>query len=270
MCVKIRALDPSIYSERYYKEHAKGFKGMVVKIAPYLDIHRGMRVLDVGCGSGDLSIYIARRGANVVGIDYSKDAIMLANKNLSKQEVSIRDRVKFYRKDAKSIDYKESSFDMVVSVDVFEHLYQDELDVVMRKISKILKPDKKLVVHTEANKFYLNFMHRIYIYPVSQMLVLLNKFITGRMYPGLDKDPRNEYHKVQHVNEPTYFSLRSFFSKHKFSGDIVSVGLYKPLLGWKDYVYNVVVLLYPLSLFPPLVWFFAYDYTCVMTNDKRK
>jgi len=46
---------------------------------------RGKKILDVGCGSGLYSIYFARAGAEVAGIDFSENMIALAEKN-SKDE----------------------------------------------------------------------------------------------------------------------------------------------------------------------------------------
>lgn len=206
-----KPIDPKIYDKNYYLGHSKGFKRMLEKLSPHLRVKSDMKVLDLGCGNGDLLIYLAQRGANVVGIDYSKDAVSLTKKKLEKQELNLKKRVKIYIKDAKKLDFKKNCFDMVISIDVFEHLYQGELDIVMQKISKVLKPNGILLVHTEANKIYLDFMHKIYIYPVSQFLIYINKLLTGKIYPGLPKDPRSKLHKIQHVNEPTYLSLRMFF-----------------------------------------------------------
>jgi ubiquinone/menaquinone biosynthesis C-methylase UbiE len=201
-------------------------------------------------------------------VDYSKDAIKLAREKLKRQDVELRKRLSFILGDINKVDLGRDKFDAVFCIDVFEHLYPEELEVLMKKVTKILKKGGKLLVHTEANRYYLDYLHHIYVYPISQFLIFLNKIFTGNNYPGLSKDPRNKYHKKQHVNEPTYFSLAKLFKKHKFRGKIITIIPYKPFLSWKDFVYNIVVYLYPLSLFPPFRFFFAYDFICVMSKRK--
>ena len=230
-----------------------------------------MKVLDLGCGRGDVCFYIAKKGANVIGIDYSQDAIKLVNESLKNLAPSIRKRVKFYKQDAKKIiNYKPDTFDVIIAFDFFEHLYKEELEEVMKKVSRILKRNGLLVVHTESNKIYLNFTHRIYTYPISSFLLKINNWLFNKSYPGLPKDSRNEYHKIQHVNEPTIFYLKKLFAQYSFNGTInQNVGILKPVYKWKDRVYNVFVCLYPFSLFFPLNIFFATDYTCLMKNRKQ-
>src|SRR5688572_10456136 len=52
--------------------------GMYARVALTLDALgdlRGKSVLDVGCGSGRISVLLAKRGANVVGIDFAENMI---------------------------------------------------------------------------------------------------------------------------------------------------------------------------------------------------
>lgn len=277
-----KKVDPSIYTKEYYlntclgAEEFKKFHGSKIHPrAKYLlslvNVKKGTKVLDLGCGRGDISLYCARLGANVVGIDYSKDAIILAKESLKKQDGEIQSKVKFLLADALKVELKEDQFDLVICVDVFEHLYKYELEIVMDKISKILTKDGLLLVHTETNKLYLDYVHRFYTYPLSSFLIFINRIFNNSNYPGLPKDPRNEFHKAQHVNEPTYFYLKKLFDKYKFSGKIIqSLGLIKKIFSWKDIAYNIVVLLYPFSKFPPLIYLFGTEYICIMKNNKLK
>ncbi len=169
----------------------------------------------------------------------------------------------------KKLTFGDNRFDVIISFDVFEHLYPEELQQAMSEISRVLKKDGTLLVHTEANKLYLDFTHGWYAYPVSTLLIRLNNLITRNHYEGLPKDPRNDNHKKQHVNEPTIFYLRQLFGAHQFSGQIISnISMLKKILSWKDYLYNICVLWYPFCFVPPFSYFFAYDYICIMKNKK--
>lgn len=277
----MKQVNPKVYNKDYYlnvclgSELFKAHKGNKLdkkwtEILKLVKLKKGMRVLDLGCGRGDLAIFLAKKDIEVVGIDYSKDAIAIASNSLKKMPNKIKELVTFRNEDAKKNSFEKDFFDVVISLDVFEHLYDEELKIVMKNISKILKKNGILLVHTEANKIYLNFTHPFYSYPVSTLLTFLNKIFSGKSYINLPRDPRNEYHKIQHVNEPTIFYLKKLFQSYSFKGKIISnIGSLKPQLSWKDLAFNILVYVYPLSFFWPLNILFATDYVCIMRNDKK-
>lgn len=275
----MKSLSSKLYDKDYYlntccgSEEFKKYKGKNVhsQIKEYvnlLDINKSKKVLDIGCGRGDLAFQIAKKGATVYGIDYSKDGIALAIDALNLQSEEIKNKLDFKIMDAKNIQFKDNTFDIITAIDVFEHLYKSELDIVMNEIYRVLKPNGILLVHTDTNKIYLDFTHKYWSYPISYLLLNINKAMTGKVYLGLEKDPRNEFHKKQHVNEPTYKYLKTLFKNHKFKGEITSRIPYKPLVSWKDLMYNITVLLYPLSNYRPLKSLFEADYLCVMHPEK--
>lgn len=274
------SVNSNIYNKDYYLNSCLGFKEFkkfkgkrphvrVLKFLNLINIKKGTRILDLGCGRGDLAIECARRGAKVTGIDYSEDGIDIARNALKKQKKNIQENVHFFRMDAKNLKFTDNSFDLITSFDVFEHLFKEELEAVMNEISRVLKTGGKLLIHTETNKIYLNFTHHVWSYPMNWVLIKLNKIITKKEYPGLPKDSRNELHKTQHVNEPTFFYLKSLFNRHKFNGKIMPLIPLKETLSWKDQVYNILVALFPISQFFPLHLLFAQDFICLIKNNKK-
>lgn len=265
----MRHVDPNIYTKEYYlndccgAEEFKKTKGKtlhpdVSSVLSHITIQPGMKILDIGCGRGDVVVYYAKQGADAYGIDYSSDAITIA------QEVKQKN-THFALMDAKKLAFPKNYFDAVISIDVFEHLYKEELEVVMQEIKRVLKKDGILLVNTEPNKIYLDFWHKVYVYPVSTFLVTISNLLTNSKYPGMPKDPRNDLHKKQHVNEPTYFYLKHLFKRHGFGGKIIqNIALLKPIHSWKDRLYNIIVVWYPFSFYPPFSYLFAYDYICIM------
>jgi SAM-dependent methyltransferase len=72
----------------------------------------GARVLDVACGSGNLSIPAARRGAIVTGVDIAPNLLEQARARAESEGLTIQ----FDEGDAESLPYADAAFDVVVSM----------------------------------------------------------------------------------------------------------------------------------------------------------
>ena len=82
----------------------------------------GKRVLDVGCGDGFLTYRIAKKGADVVGIDNSEEGIKLAKEIFNKKKMP----ASFIVVSAYNMPVKNNSIDCVVLSDVIEHVKEPE------------------------------------------------------------------------------------------------------------------------------------------------
>ncbi|MEO0652470.1 MAG: class I SAM-dependent methyltransferase, partial [Planctomycetota bacterium] len=80
------------------------------------------RVLDIGCGPGQVAIEIAERidGTHVVGIDLARHMLDVAQKRRARSEVE--DRVSFELADAKGLPYPDHTFDVVCSNTILHHI----------------------------------------------------------------------------------------------------------------------------------------------------
>ncbi len=98
------------------------------------------KVLDIGCGDGKITAYIAQKVPQgfVVGIDSSEDMINLAKRNFPSNTHS---NLVFIVKDAREIDFEEE-FDIVFS-NACLHWIVDHLPV-LEKIKRTLKPSGKI------------------------------------------------------------------------------------------------------------------------------
>ena len=97
-------------------------------------------VLDVGCGAGLATNWLADLGFDVTGVDISDGALKEAKK---------RDKtktVKYIKADALSLPFEDESFDSVISLDFLEHVYEPEK--VIKEISRVLKPEGLFFYHT--------------------------------------------------------------------------------------------------------------------------
>jgi SAM-dependent methyltransferase len=93
------------------------------------------RLLDVGCGTGWTTLFFARRGYHVVGLDISEDMIYQANL-LAEQEKL--DNVTFLVADFEVIDLFDAEFDAAVFYDALHHAVNE--DGALRMVHQALKP----------------------------------------------------------------------------------------------------------------------------------
>ncbi len=94
----------------------------------------GKDVLDLGCAGGFMSEAMAKRGANVTGMDPAKGAIEAARRHAETSDLRIRYDVGV----GEALPYTDASFDAVVCVDVLEHVA--DLGQVLREVTRVLRP----------------------------------------------------------------------------------------------------------------------------------
>ncbi len=105
---------------------------------------RGKRVLDFGCGSGDLSFFAADAGAaGVVGIDLSSDLIDRAEAR--RTGVPSGDIIRFARElKTDSISLPDASVDVILCFDVLEHIM--EYERIIGEWRRVLAPGGRVLI----------------------------------------------------------------------------------------------------------------------------
>ena len=94
---------------------------------------RGPTVLDVGCGSGDNAIYLASRGFEVTGVDFSAKAISIAKRKAANAKVAAT----FLTLDALKIGTLDKKFDTVIDFGLFHNLGYDDRRRYVRALSEV-------------------------------------------------------------------------------------------------------------------------------------
>ena len=113
-------------------------------IAAKLMIEPGMRVMDIGCGWGGLSITLARDyGARVTAVTLSQ--VQLDYARARAEKAGVADRIDF-----RLIDYRDVSeqFDRIVVVGMLEHVGQPQYATFFRKLRENLTEDGIALVHS--------------------------------------------------------------------------------------------------------------------------
>lgn len=103
----------------------------------------GIRVLEVGCGTGDFACYLKLQGANVTAVDLSSTAIELAKSRAKDRSLDIE----FLVANAQSLPFLDGCFDIVFSCECLEHVPEPIL--ALANFHRVLKRDGLLVITTE-------------------------------------------------------------------------------------------------------------------------
>jgi demethylmenaquinone methyltransferase/2-methoxy-6-polyprenyl-1,4-benzoquinol methylase len=100
-----------------------------------------MRILDVATGTGLVAFGLARRGANVVGLDQSEHMLAGARRRLS-TEPELADRVSFIQGEAEQLPFADGEFDALS----FTYLlrYVDDRAATMRELARVLSPGGRI------------------------------------------------------------------------------------------------------------------------------
>jgi SAM-dependent methyltransferase len=220
------SLPPNLYNEEYFLSACEGYEEWLTTEGEQLSrrlttafavsaVEPGMRVLDIGCGRGEIVRHCARLGADVFGIDYAPVATRMTFDLLSMEGSKNRPQGKMNvaRVDAKRLPFETGSFDRVLMFDVVEHLYPWELHQTLCEIERVLRPDGRLIIHTAPNRWYDR-----YAYPIVRLVRTLMG--QGQNYPQNPRQFGVAVNEHVHVNEQSLFSIGETLERAGFKSQI--------------------------------------------------
>lgn len=113
-------------------------------IAAKLNLKPGLKVLDIGCGWGDMALYLASiEDVSVVGVTLSTEQQKLATERA--REMGLSDRVEFRLQDYRDLD---EQFDRIVSVGMFEHVGVSHYDEFFAKLNDLMPDEGLALIHS--------------------------------------------------------------------------------------------------------------------------
>ena len=169
------------YSSCFYKEGVNELsiaeRDMLEITCERAELKDGMEVLELGCGWGSLSLFLAERfpKSKITAVSNSRTQKIFIDSEAKKRNIS---NLTIITADMNSFSI-DKQFDRVVSVEMFEHMrnYQE----LMKRISTWMKDDGKLFVHIFTHKKYS------YKFEVKDESNWMSKyFFTGGIMPSND------------------------------------------------------------------------------------
>jgi 2-polyprenyl-3-methyl-5-hydroxy-6-metoxy-1,4-benzoquinol methylase len=101
-----------------------------------------MKVLEIGCGMGELALGISEKGFHCVGIDVSEE-------RMQRLKALKSPTLRFERVDGKpQLSFEDGCFDAAVSMQLLEHLHPADVILHLREVARVLRPGCSYLVET--------------------------------------------------------------------------------------------------------------------------
>lgn len=206
---------PREYSSFYYLNDCGGYdcfkkhKGerldeRLQTLFDLADVSRGERVLDIGCGRGELSYFISKHteAERVVGVDYSADAVKIARENFLKEGAASESRLDYEQSDILTYA-SQAKFDKITAADVIEHIEQTSLEKMFERISSELLSENGVFIAYTPNRLQYDIFYEMRRREVKRLGVYL------------PKNPRTVYEDLVNINEQSrpvfHETLKKYF-----------------------------------------------------------
>ena len=150
-----------------YDRFSRYMEGGAREFYERLTVVPGNRLLDVGCGSGQLALMAAKDGLDVTGVDIANNLVERARARAQAEGLNAR----FEEADAETLPFADASFDVVVSL--IGAMFAPRPDLVAKELLRVCRPGGTIAM---ANWTPQGF--------VGQMFKTISKFIAPSGMPS--------------------------------------------------------------------------------------
>jgi ubiquinone/menaquinone biosynthesis C-methylase UbiE len=114
-----------------------------------LDRSKKLRIVDVGCGTGQDAVFLAGLGHEVDALDFSDEALKATRELARKKNVNLS----LHHSSALHTPFGNQSFDLINDRGCFHHIYGDDRKLYGAEMARILKPGGSLLLRG-SNRSY--------------------------------------------------------------------------------------------------------------------
>jgi SAM-dependent methyltransferase len=209
----------------------------------------GKRVLDCGCGTGDLSCALAATGATVVGFDAAVEPLGIARRRAA--DLELADRMRLVQASFEELPLPSGSVDMALGIYVLHHV---DLPRAMAELSRVLRPGGRAIF--QENQLTNPLLRFAWMHLTGNRLVA--KFSSPDEFPLVGDDYREmrETFPVVKLHYPQ-FEMLSMANRNVFKYHPRWRLITRTLSGVDEGLARVI---------PPLR---AYGFRCVVELEKR-
>jgi SAM-dependent methyltransferase len=140
-----------------YDYFSRYMEASAVEFLDRLGVDAGTSLLDVACGSGQLALVAARRGAKVSGVDIATNAILAARGRAAAEGLDVR----FDEGDAEALPYKAGSFDVVASL--FGAMFAPRPELVAAELLRVCRPGGRIAMGNWTREGFIGQMFKTFV-----------------------------------------------------------------------------------------------------------
>lgn len=230
---RITAIPQEDYSRDYFLSTEEGLRGgaaaygqfkrggkpldIFLRATEYLPKYFTGSYLDVGCGKGELPIYLARLGKKAYGIDYSEAAIKICQDTLKSEKKEVARRVSFSIVDCIKLPFQDDFFQGAFLIDVIEHLTPQQLTETLREIHRVLKPGGLLIIHA-PNSYFEQFSKLTIAFFYQGWKILLHPRKT--LFEATFNNDSQKRYEYMHINYLSGKGMEKYLKQNGFETDI--------------------------------------------------
>lgn len=169
---------------------------------------RGMDVLELGCGLGDLQIDLRKASYQSKAIELSPQMVAAARDALRRHKLG--DPANIIQGSAQSLPFGDASFDTVVSTFPSEYIYDPD---TIAEVERVLRPGGRLIVVEGANLLPVGFIQPLLV--LLQMLVYGPAALLGRRKQGQIEEAHVPGKQTKHEDGTTTEVISdAWFGRH--------------------------------------------------------
>ena len=128
-----------LYNKEYHEGHLDWARAETPIFVHYRDNYmnlvepkQGLKVLEIGCSAGKTSVELAKRGCQVIAVDFDQNAVDLARKFA--EECKVSDKVQFVCASADDKSLMTHDFDTVTMLDFVEHVPDEVIKSILSNL----------------------------------------------------------------------------------------------------------------------------------------